>query len=287
MMMRPRFRIALILSLSIAAFAMDAAVAFGATSLTPAFADQSPRGPRTARGVIVYSHGRSLTGEDSLSPAPAYLRYLSKAGWDVLRFNRPSSEDTLPASAADLARRAEALKVKGYKSIILTGQSFGAFLSIMAAGQTTAVDGIVATSPAAFGSYSDSFDTWRLNATRLYSELAKLHRGRVLLAFFHGDDYDPGGRGERAQAILSRNGVSAIVIDQPPDLVGHLAAATPRFASRYGDCLERFAEGTGDYRACSASVDASLPEVSSNIGDPAGSLSNSTGTTGIGVRSAD
>src|SRR6185369_1978871 len=70
-------------------------------------------GPQIARGVVVYSHGRSLTG------------------WDVLRFNRPADEDTLPASSQDLTARAKALKAQGYRRVILTGQSFGAFLSIM------------------------------------------------------------------------------------------------------------------------------------------------------------
>src|SRR6185369_170526 len=88
-------------------------------------------GPQIARGVVVYSHGRSLTGEDYESPSPAYLKEMAKAGWDVLRFNRPADEDTLPASSQDLTVRAKALKAQGYRRVILTGQSFGAFLSIM------------------------------------------------------------------------------------------------------------------------------------------------------------
>jgi pimeloyl-ACP methyl ester carboxylesterase len=238
------FRIILLI-FTILTFSGGAARA--ATSLEPV---STLQGPKKARGVVVYSHGRSLTGEDSESPPPAYLKNMAKAGWDVLRFNRPSSEDTLPASSSDLTHRADALKAQGYRRVILTGQSFGAFLSIMAAEQTDAVDGVIATAPAAYGNFTDSFDTWRMNATELYRHLANLHGTRILLAFFHGDEYDPGGRGERSIELLSNSDDFAVVIDQPHSLAGHLAAATPQFAKRYASCLEGFAEARLDERAC-------------------------------------
>ena len=280
MALRSGFYIAFMIGLAGALATAGASTAFAANSLVPVFADWSPKGPGASRGVVIYSHGRSLVGEDSTSPAPAYLRSLAKAGWDVLRFNRPSSEDTLPNSAADLARKAESLKSKGYSRVILTGQSFGAFLSIIASSQTESVDGVIATSPAAFGSFSDSFGTWRLNATRLYAELSKLRRGRVLLAFFHGDDYDPGGRGEQSETILTRNGIDAVIIDQPPEFIGHLAAATPRFAARFGDCLEDFAEGKGDYRSCGKGRAASFRKRSPEAGVRPGTPSTSADSAG-------
>lgn len=242
----PRLLATLAFALSFAA----AGLAQAATSLIPAYPGAVIQGPAKARGVVVYSHGRSLVGEDADSPAPAYLKGMAKAGWDVLRFNRPSAEDTLPASSRDLTQRAVALKAQGYKRVILSGQSFGGFLSIMAAAKTDAVDGVIATSPAAFGSFSDSYDTWKMNASELYRHLAKLHHTHLLLAFFHGDEYDPGGRGERSVALLSNSDVFAVVLDQPHDLVGHLAAAGSQFARRFGDCLDRFADGTDLKGAC-------------------------------------
>jgi pimeloyl-ACP methyl ester carboxylesterase len=220
------------------------AAASGSTSLEPAYPDLKPCGPASAKGVVVYSHGRSLVGEDSASPAPEYLRYLAAAGFDVLRFNRPSAEDSLRASSVDLARRVEALKAEGYRRIILSGQSFGAFLSIMAAAETESVAGVIATAPAAFGSRLDSKDTWRMNASELYRRLAQLHHARVLLTFFQDDIYDPGGRSDTAADLLSRSGNYGIVIDRPAGFSGHLAAAGPAFAKRFGPCLEAFAEGS-------------------------------------------
>jgi dienelactone hydrolase len=223
---------------------IPAAGAGAGTSLVPAYSDLPPRGPQAATGVVIYSHGRALHAEDSLSPPPAYLRDLAAAGWDAMRFDRPSAEDTLGASTADLAVRVRALKEEGYAHVVLAGQSFGAFLSIMAAAKGVGVDAVIATAPAAFGSYYDSYDSWQLNASELYRHLAELRGTRVLLAFFHGDDYDPGGRAATAEAILAAHDVPRLILDQPSGLVGHLAAATKPFADRYAGCLERFLADT-------------------------------------------
>src|SRR5437867_12108062 len=65
-----------------------------ALGLDPAFPEPAV-GPAQAKGVVVWSHGRSITTEDSQSPSPAYLRALRDGGWDVMRFNRPSRGDSL------------------------------------------------------------------------------------------------------------------------------------------------------------------------------------------------
>ena len=52
------------------------------------------------------------------------------------------------------------LKHQGYRHIVFAGQSFGAFLALMAADASTDVDAVVATAPAAFG----GFDGFRLLA---------------------------------------------------------------------------------------------------------------------------
>ncbi|WP_207479220.1 alpha/beta hydrolase [Arenibaculum pallidiluteum] len=211
-------------------------------NITPAFDDTPARGPAQARGVVVWSHGRSLDSEDMMSRSPLYLRALRDAGWDVVRFERRRVGDTLPASSQALAARAEALKSQGYRRVVLAGQSFGAFLSLMAAGRSEAVDAVVATAPAAFGNHSEAFSTWRMNATQLYNVLREVRRAKVALFFFQGDDFDPGGRADRSGEILAAEGVEALIIDQPAELPGHNAGATGLFARRYGSCILRFAE---------------------------------------------
>jgi pimeloyl-ACP methyl ester carboxylesterase len=208
--------------------------------LDPAF--EGPAiGPAKAKGVIVWSHGRSINAEDSESPSPAYLTALRDDGWDVMRFDRMSHGDTLSDSTKRLVDYTAQLKHDGYKQVVLAGQSFGAFLSLMAADSSSDVDAVIATAPAAYGSFDDFYDSWRLNATRLYPLLERVKRARVMVFYFHGDDFDPGGRGERSRAILSQRGVGYAIVDQPAYLSGHWASSTGLFLRRYGNCIRDFA----------------------------------------------
>ncbi len=211
----------------------------GAEGLAPAF-DQDVLGPERSSGAIVWNHGRSLTVEDSESPTPPFLGVLREAGWDVLRFDRRRDSDTLIDSTRRLVDHVAELKHKGYRRVVLAGQSFGAFLALMAADASDDVDAVVATAPAAFGSFDEFYESWRLNAIRLYPLLERVKRARVMVFFFHGDDFDPGGRGERSRAILSERGLGFAVVDQPAFLVGHWASSTGLFLRRFGRCIRDF-----------------------------------------------
>jgi pimeloyl-ACP methyl ester carboxylesterase len=223
----------------------------GAAGLDPAF-NQAPLGPDQAIGAVVWNHGRSINTEDSDSPTPPYLRVLRDAGWEVLRFNRPRDGDTLTASTRRLVELVGQLKRKGYRRIVLAGQSFGAFLALMAADSSEDVDAIVATAPAAFGNFDEFYDSWRLNATRLYPLLERVKRARVMLFYFHGDDFDPGGRGEHSRTILAGRQIGYSVIDQPAFLAGHWASSTGLFLRRFGSCIRDFldAEKIEGERVC-------------------------------------
>jgi pimeloyl-ACP methyl ester carboxylesterase len=207
--------------------------------LDPAF-PQSLLGPEHAIGVVVWNHGRSITVEDSESPTPPFLQVPREGGWDILRFDRPRDGDTLTDSTRRLVEHVARLKRQGYRHIVLAGQSFGAFLALMAADASEDVDAVVATAPAAFGNFDDFYDSWRLNATRLYPLLERVKRARVMLFYFHGDDFDPGGRADRSRAILSERGLGFAVVDQPAFLVGHWASSTGLFLRRFGTCIRDF-----------------------------------------------
>lgn len=222
------------------ALAPPAAMAQTLITLVPA-QEQAPRGPTRAEGVVIWSHGRSIDVEDSLAPTPEYITEMRKAGWDTFRLNRLRAGDTLAASGAALASYAEQFKAKGYHRVVLAGQSFGAFISLIAADHSSAVDAVIGTAPAAYGNFEDNYDTFRLNATKLYELLDNVRHARVALAFFHGDEFDPGGRGERALEILARRDLPSLIIDQPARLVSHWAASSHAFTTRFGDCLASFA----------------------------------------------
>ena len=220
---------------------VPAAAAQAPMTLIPAQEQATLRGPARAEGAVIWSHGRSIEVEDSLAPTPEYVAEMRKAGWDTFRLNRLRAGDTLGASGATLAADAEQLKARGYRRVVLAGQSFGAFISLIAAGRSDAVDAVIGTAPAAYGNFEDSYATFRLNATRLYELLDNVRHARVALVFFHGDEFDPGGRGERAVEILARRDLPYLVIDQPAQLVSHWAASTHAFTTRFADCLTSFA----------------------------------------------
>ena len=228
------------LGAAVVAVGVGASAPVFAMGLDPAF-DGPAIGPAKAKGVIVWSHGRSINTEDSESPSPAYLTALRDDGWDAMRFDRLSQGDTLSDSTKRLVEYTAQLKRDGYKQVILSGQSFGAFLALMAADSSSDVDAVIATAPAAYGSFDDFYDSWRLNATRLYPLLERVKRARIMVFYFHGDDFDPGGRGERSRAILSQRGVGYAVVDQPAYLSGHWASSTGLFLRRYGGCIRDFA----------------------------------------------
>jgi dienelactone hydrolase len=234
--LRPRYLAGLVLALSLLASAP--ALALG---LDPAFPEPA-LGPNQTKGIVVWSHGRSINAEDSQSPTPSYLRALRDNGWDVVRFDRASRGDTLTDSTGHLVEHVSQLKKKGYKQVVLAGQSFGAFLALMAADASAEVDAVIATAPAAYGSFDDFYDSYRLNASKLYPLLDQVKRARVMVFYFHGDDFDPGGRGDRSREILSARGLGYAVVDQPAFLTGHWASSSGLFLRRYGSCIRDFAE---------------------------------------------
>ncbi len=210
--------------------------------LNAAYGEGSLQGPGKARGAVVWSHGRAVEYEDSTAPTPLYVKTLREAGWDVYRLDRMRVSDTLPNSSRALAEHAEKLKERGYNRVVLTGQSFGAFISLLAAGRTDRIDAVVGTAPAAFGNFSEAYDSFRDNATQLWPILRNVRTARVMLFFFHGDDFDPGGRGEQARTILTGRGIDNVIIDQPAALTGHGASNSGLFVRRFGSCITRFAE---------------------------------------------
>jgi dienelactone hydrolase len=210
------------------------------TWLAPADPGMAPLGPTKAKGAVIWSHGRSVNSEDYKAPTPSYMALLREDGWDAFRFDRTRDSDTLTQSAAALVHIVRQLKASGYARVALTGQSYGGFLALMAADASAEVDAVIATAPAAYGSFSDYYESWRSNATQLYPLLEQVRRARVMMFFFHSDDFDPGGRGERSRAILTGRNIANVVVDQPPQLTTHWAAMTPLFTRRFGGCIRNF-----------------------------------------------
>lgn len=216
-----------------------AAAAHAQIALAPAYPATPQFGPEKAIGAVIWIHLHSEV-EDSKSPTPPYVWNLHQAGWDTYRFDRMRDGDTPPASTHRLVEEVNKLKQEGYRKVALAGQSFGAFIALMAAGESNKIDAVIATAPAAYGNFSEYYDSWRLNATRLYPLLEHIQTAEVVLFFFHGDDFDPGGRGDASSNALARRGVPFAVFDQPRELTEHWAAGTEQFAQRCGEYITGF-----------------------------------------------
>src|SRR3954454_25144020 len=91
-----KWLVGLVLSIGLLASASAFALGLDAAFPEPAL------GPKKAKGGVVWSHGRSITTEDSKSPTPVHLQALRDDGWDVLPFNRLSRIDTLSDSTRRL-----------------------------------------------------------------------------------------------------------------------------------------------------------------------------------------
>jgi pimeloyl-ACP methyl ester carboxylesterase len=152
---------------------------------------------------VIWTHGHSKEVEDSKSPTPPYLWNLHQGGWDTYRFNRMRDGDTLPASTHRLIEEVDKLKQEGYRKVALAGQSFGAFIALMAADESNKIDAVIATAPAAYGNFSEYYDSWRFNATRLYPLLENIQTAEVVLFFSMGTISIRAGAAMRQTVLLS------------------------------------------------------------------------------------
>lgn len=209
--------------------------------LEPAFPERAPLGPARALGAVIWNPGKAqFRGADG-DVLPFYLDRLRDAGWDVFRLDRDWSSDNLVLSPVALRAKVGALYRQGYRELVLAGQSYGAWISLLVAASGPPIFAVIATAPAAFGRAPDSPYVER-NAADLFPVLDRIRRTRVMLFLFDGDAYDPGDRGTSARAILAHNGVDNAVIAYQPGWVGHGAANWHGFATRFGPCMIRFVD---------------------------------------------
>jgi pimeloyl-ACP methyl ester carboxylesterase len=205
-------------------------------------------GPGRALGAVIWNHGKPpFRGADG-DMLPFYLDRLREAGWDVFRLERDWSSDNLALSPAALREHVGAVYERGYRKVVLAGQSYGAWISLLVAASGPPIHAVIATAPAAFGRYPDS-RIFHRNADELYPILERIRDTRVMMFLFQGDAYDTGDRGAPAREILADNAVDNAVIAYPTGWIGHGAANWNGFATRFAPCIARFIDpkrATGD-----------------------------------------
>jgi hypothetical protein len=205
------------------------------------------QGPQAVRGAYVWAHGWAAGGQDSRGGQPQpHVRPFNNAGYDVLRFVRDPATDETEAGAAWLRGALAALRARGYRRIVVGGQSRGAWNALQALSPPGLADAVIAIAPAAHGPTGSAAHGWALDDLRRVIEGAASPRARVDVAAFTEDPFDPDPEGRsrlfRALADPARAG-ALWFLDRPAGLPGHGAGADWRFNERYGACLLAFTEG--------------------------------------------
>ncbi|HEV7265528.1 MAG TPA: hypothetical protein VGN83_11490 [Falsiroseomonas sp.] len=190
-----------------------------------------------AAGALVWVHpfARELPAPD----APAFAGRLVAAGWDLWRFDRVGGPDPLAEGAERLAAGTAALRARGYRRIVLLGESRGAFVMLVALRYPNLADALVLAAPAAHGRRPER----RPQALADFAAaLDGAHRDapeRLALFLFDDDpwDPDPTARAALFRAAAIRLGRPALVVDRPPAPIGHGGLQEPEFDRLFGTCL--------------------------------------------------
>lgn len=210
-------------------------------------------GPEQARGVLVFAHGRAARGGDSRGGQPqGWTRHFNNAGYDVWRFDRhPNSDEAVPAASwlrADLAE----LRRRGYRHVVMAGQSRGGWNTMMVLDTPGLADVHIAIAPAAHGDLGSANHGRQLDDLRgIIAAAAGAPRARLAIANFRDDNYD--AEPERRGALFRELGARAnafLFIDRPEQPTGHGGGGTTAFNDRFGACLLRFATVTPPPTGC-------------------------------------
>jgi pimeloyl-ACP methyl ester carboxylesterase len=199
------------------------------------------KGPGSAAGLIVWSHGYML-GRDATQSAPqGEVSYFTAKGYDLYRFDRQYIRDWA-GDATQLAEAVRQAKAMGYRRVILAGQSAGGWVSMAATMRGAPVDGVISVSAAHHGEVKDMRDV-SLARSEWQQVVRGITRGpRLVVVNFRDDAYDVGSRMDDAKAAFAASGVDAIVISSPEGFSGHGAANGRPFPQKFGACINAFIE---------------------------------------------
>ena len=217
-------------------------------------------GPSRATGALLWSHAGDSPRPTDPAPPP-FVEILRAGGHDVFRLERQPQGDTISAGVRAVVVSARELRTRGYRRVVLAGQSAGGWISLAAVATAPGLaESVIATAPAAFGSRNVDAARAERNRDELLRILGALRDVRVMIFFFDEDEFDPGGRGEAAATLLRERGVPHALLDRPPAIRGHGVGLTSGFARRFGGCIAAFVEVPDPAQlACDALPPAAVP----------------------------
>jgi dienelactone hydrolase len=223
-----------------------------------AFCDLEHHGPEAAQGVIIWNHGISGSLPQFREGVPPAFRLAQARGWDVLALKRHHlAEDggSIHRAVERTLVEVRARRERGYRKVVLAGQSFGGHVSLEAADASGDVFAVAAFAPG----WRASGASGRLDPTITDRQLQTVRARRIALVLPRDDSVFGGmARGETAARILAGRRVPFLLVDEASGLTGHAGGLGGRFALRYGLCLVDFLSSPGvppGRFACPAAAD--------------------------------
>ena len=207
------------------------------------FCDLQMLGPERALGIVIWNHGISGTGPQYQVPPALVMRLLQAKGWDVIKINRnnlgeTSVEASLRRAVDRTLEEVKAQRQRGYRRVVLAGQSFGGYITLEAAEAEKDVFGVVAIAPGVVLRGGGSFGLDGAVTDRL---LQRLRVGRVAVVFPAADStFGNVERGASALKILRSRVGPWLLLDETSGITGHGGATGGQFSLRYGTCLIEF-----------------------------------------------
>jgi pimeloyl-ACP methyl ester carboxylesterase len=208
-----------------------------------AFCDLPPNGPEQAKGIVIWNHGISATTEQWRAPVPPVFRLLQVRGWDVVIIKRHNLAEanwnvSLYSSVGRTLEQVRHERQRGYRRIVLAGQSFGGYITLDAAEQSADVFGVIAMAP---GVREASASGRSLDPTLTERGLQRLKVERVALVFPKNDGFFSNiVRGPGAEKVLRARPYPYLLFDETSGLTGHGGGTGGKFAFLYGLCLSEF-----------------------------------------------
>ena len=206
-------------------------------------------GAAGAAGALLWAHGKAGEQDQRALPPPKLADCFTRAGFDLWRFDRNPVADETQRAAGWMRECLRALRRRGYRRIVVLGQSRGGWNALQMLHAPGLADAIVAISPAAQGlglGQLSQMDAWREIVDGTPASAV-----RLAVVQFAGDAYDADAAGRARLLGLLRNRIGALLlIDRPAGFFGHAADYDARFAPRFGGCLLDFVRGGA--AACAA-----------------------------------
>jgi dienelactone hydrolase len=195
-------------------------------------------GPGIAKGALVWIHGTYGRDQTGPPPPPDFVGREAAAGFDVWDFNRERADDPLPRGAEILAAGVQALRDRGYRRVIVSGHSRGAWIALTVLAHPGLADGVVAFSPAAHGTRDDRKAQAMADWAALWDAAVNIGT-HVVLAQLLDDPWDPDPP-RRLAIAREKFGANLLSIFQPAAPKGHAGVYEPEFDTQFGAGIEAF-----------------------------------------------